>query len=45
MLADGLEDYGRCLQWRSPQLLLIYEDNFNFLSKMCLGAMRVPRAK
>jgi anaerobic magnesium-protoporphyrin IX monomethyl ester cyclase len=40
MLADGLEDYARCLQQRSPQLLVIYEDNFNFLSKMCLGAMR-----
>ncbi len=40
MLADGLEDYACCLQQRSPQLLLIYEDNFNFLSKMCLGAMR-----
>jgi anaerobic magnesium-protoporphyrin IX monomethyl ester cyclase len=40
MLAEGLEEYGRCLQAQSPQLLLIYEDNFNFLSKMCLGAMR-----
>jgi anaerobic magnesium-protoporphyrin IX monomethyl ester cyclase len=40
MLAEGLEDYARCLQEHSPQLLLIYEDNFNFLSKMCLGAMR-----
>jgi anaerobic magnesium-protoporphyrin IX monomethyl ester cyclase len=40
MLAEGLEDYARCLQQHSPQLLVIYEDNFNFLSKMCLGAMR-----
>jgi anaerobic magnesium-protoporphyrin IX monomethyl ester cyclase len=40
MLADGMEDYARCLAEQSPQLLLIYEDNFNFLSKMCLGAMR-----
>jgi anaerobic magnesium-protoporphyrin IX monomethyl ester cyclase len=40
MLADGLEDYARCLEQHAPQLLLIYEDNFNFLSKMCLGAMR-----
>ncbi|HTC51075.1 MAG TPA: radical SAM protein [Steroidobacteraceae bacterium] len=40
MLADGLEDYFRCLREHSPQLLIIYEDNFNFLSKMCLGAMR-----
>ena len=25
---------------RKPQLALFYEDNYNFLSKMCLGAMR-----
>ena len=40
MLAEGLEDYARCLQEQAPQLLVLYEDNFNFLSKMCLGAMR-----
>jgi anaerobic magnesium-protoporphyrin IX monomethyl ester cyclase len=41
MLAGGLEEYQHCLQQQSPQLLVIYEDNFNFLSKMCLSAMRV----
>jgi anaerobic magnesium-protoporphyrin IX monomethyl ester cyclase len=41
MLAEGLEEYSHCLQQHSPQLLVIYEDNFNFLSKMCLSAMRV----
>ena len=40
MLAEGLDDYARCLTRHAPQLLVIYEDNFNFLSKMCLGAMR-----
>jgi anaerobic magnesium-protoporphyrin IX monomethyl ester cyclase len=40
MLAEGLQEYAHCLQEQSPQLLIIYEDNFNFLSKMCLGAMR-----
>jgi anaerobic magnesium-protoporphyrin IX monomethyl ester cyclase len=40
MLAQGLEDYARCLEEHSPRLLVLYEDNFNFLSKMCLGAMR-----
>jgi anaerobic magnesium-protoporphyrin IX monomethyl ester cyclase len=40
MLAEGLGDYRRCLERRAPQLLVVYEDNFNFLSKMCLGAMR-----
>ena len=40
MLADGTEDYERLLEAVSPQLVLFYEDNFNFLSKMCLGKMR-----
>jgi anaerobic magnesium-protoporphyrin IX monomethyl ester cyclase len=40
MLADGIEDYHRLLAEGRPQLVLFYEDNFNFLSKMCLGAMR-----
>jgi anaerobic magnesium-protoporphyrin IX monomethyl ester cyclase len=40
MLADGVEDYHRLLKDGRPQLVLFYEDNFNFLSKMCLGAMR-----
>jgi anaerobic magnesium-protoporphyrin IX monomethyl ester cyclase len=40
MLAEGLEEYARCLASQAPQLLVIYEDNYNFLSKMCLGAMR-----
>ena len=40
MLADGIEEYDRLLQAGNPQLVLFYEDNFNFLSKMCLGTMR-----
>jgi anaerobic magnesium-protoporphyrin IX monomethyl ester cyclase len=40
MLAEGLDDYNRVLRATQPQLVLIYEDNFNFLSKMCLGTMR-----
>ncbi len=40
MLADGVDEYGRTLQEARPQLVLLYEDNFNFLSKMCLGSMR-----
>ena len=40
MLADGLDEYAQRLASHAPQLLVIYEDNFNFLSKMCLGAMR-----
>jgi len=40
MLADGVQDYERKLLRVRPQLALFYEDNYNFLSKMCLGAVR-----
>jgi anaerobic magnesium-protoporphyrin IX monomethyl ester cyclase len=40
MLAEGIEEYDRLLNADAPQLVLFYEDNFNFLSKMCLATMR-----
>ena len=40
MLAKGVHDYEQALRRAQPQLALFYEDNYNFLSKMCLGAMR-----
>jgi anaerobic magnesium-protoporphyrin IX monomethyl ester cyclase len=40
MLSEGLADYQRELERTRPQLVLIYEDNYNFLSKMCLATMR-----
>ena len=40
MLADGVAEYERKLAATQPDLVLFYEDNFNFLSKMCLGKMR-----
>src|ERR1700721_2430597 len=40
MLADRIDEYESLLGADPPQLALFYEDNFNFLSKMCLGAMR-----
>jgi len=40
MLADDLGEYERSLHSVEPQLVLLYEDNFNFLSKMCLAKMR-----
>ncbi|HEY2037656.1 MAG TPA: radical SAM protein [Steroidobacteraceae bacterium] len=40
MLAEGVSEYERQLGHARPQLVLIYEDNYNFLSKMCLSAMR-----
>jgi anaerobic magnesium-protoporphyrin IX monomethyl ester cyclase len=40
MLAEGIDEYDRLLGAEAPQLVLFYEDNFNFLSKMCLATMR-----
>lgn len=40
MLAEGVEDYAHALVTGKPQLVIIYEDNFNYLTKMCLSRMR-----
>src|ERR1700728_4187550 len=40
MLAEGIEEYHQLLASETPQLVVFYEDNFNFLSKMCLATMR-----
>jgi anaerobic magnesium-protoporphyrin IX monomethyl ester cyclase len=40
MLAEGVEDFAAQLQSVQPDLVLFYEDSFNFLSKMCLARMR-----
>jgi anaerobic magnesium-protoporphyrin IX monomethyl ester cyclase len=40
MLAEGIDEYDRLLGADVPQLVLFYEDNYNFLSKMCLATMR-----
>ena len=40
MLADDCSRFDRQLDVLKPQLVLFYEDNYNFLSKMCLGRMR-----
>ena len=40
MLADDFSRFERQLDVLKPQLVLFYEDNYNFLSKMCLGRMR-----
>ncbi len=40
MLAEGLCEYEQKLAEASPQVVVLYEDNYNFLTKMCLAAMR-----
>jgi len=40
MLADGVGAYEASLSSAAPDVVVLYEDNFNFLTKMCLGRMR-----
>jgi anaerobic magnesium-protoporphyrin IX monomethyl ester cyclase len=40
MLADSEEEWARSLDQHKPQYSIIFEDNFNYLSKMCLLRMR-----
>jgi len=40
MLAESEEEWGAALDEHNPQYAIIYEDNFNYLSKMCLLRMR-----
>ena len=40
MLAESEEDWNQALEEHSPQYAILYEDNFNYLSKMCLLRMR-----
>ncbi len=40
MLASGHAEYEADLDRFRPQLVALYEDNFNYLSKMCLTNMR-----
>ncbi|HXQ37800.1 MAG TPA: radical SAM protein [Anaerolineales bacterium] len=40
MLAESEGEWGSALNEHQPQYAIIYEDNFNYLSKMCLLRMR-----
>ena len=40
MLAESEEEWASALDEHKPQYAIIYEDNFNYLSKMCLLRMR-----
>src|SRR5690242_15326315 len=40
MLAEGVEDYAHTLHGATPDVVVFYEDNFNYLTKMCLSRMR-----
>jgi anaerobic magnesium-protoporphyrin IX monomethyl ester cyclase len=40
MLEDPEQYFAAALEEYRPQVVVIYEDSFNYLSKMCLGRMR-----
>ncbi len=40
MLAESESEWELALEKHQPQYAVIYEDNFNYLSKMCLSRMR-----
>jgi len=40
MLNDPVEGFRSALEQHRPRIVVVYEDNFNFLSKMCLTRMR-----
>jgi anaerobic magnesium-protoporphyrin IX monomethyl ester cyclase len=40
MLSDGEHEFAQVLQRHQPRFVVLHEDNFNFLSKMCLSRMR-----
>ena len=40
MLNDPEEGFESALRQHRPKIVVVYEDNFNFLSKMCLTRMR-----
>ena len=40
VLAESEDEWGRALDEHQPQYAILYEDNFNYLSKMCLLRMR-----
>jgi radical SAM superfamily enzyme YgiQ (UPF0313 family) len=40
MLADSEQQWAQALERERPRFAVLFEDNFNYLSKMCLGRMR-----
>ncbi len=40
MLERSTEPWARLLESEQPDVAVLFEDNFNYLSKMCLGRMR-----
>ncbi|RPI24591.1 MAG: radical SAM protein [Chloroflexota bacterium] len=41
MLAKSEDEWAQALEEHKPRFAVLYEDNFNYLSKMCLARMRL----
>src|SRR5579863_5484283 len=40
MIAEGVEGWTAALERDRSEIAILYDDNFNYLSKMCLSSMR-----
>jgi len=40
MIAESVDGWAAALEEAKPHVAILYDDNFNYLSKMCLSAMR-----
>ncbi len=40
MIAESVDEWAASLDETKPHIAILYDDNFNYLSKMCLSAMR-----
>src|SRR4051795_9726074 len=45
VLAAGEEELAAALELHRPRFFVLYEDSFNFLSKMCLGHARAAACR
>jgi anaerobic magnesium-protoporphyrin IX monomethyl ester cyclase len=45
MLSDGIEEFAALLDRHRPRVVALYEDQFNFLNKMCLSHARQAACK
>ena len=45
MLAQDTDEYAAQLRRDTPQVVVLYEDNYNYLSKMCLTTMRAAACR
>jgi anaerobic magnesium-protoporphyrin IX monomethyl ester cyclase len=45
MLSEGEHEFETCLDTHLPSFVVFYEDQFNFLTKMCLNHVRAATCR